>query len=513
MASDRVHKTVMNAKVGFIFYFVSIFLAFFSRRIFLECLGDEFMGLAGTLYSILEFLNISEIGIGTCVGYFLYKPIADQDKLKICEIVSLFGYLYRIIGTIILTGAIIVSAFFPLIFHDNGVSLDIVYFAFYAFLGSQLITYFINYRQVLLDSDQKTYKISIWTQTGGTIATIIQIALAYHTHNPYLWVIIQFTLSIFTCWMLNWVISREYPWLKTDKSRGREILKKYPDILVKAKQIVIHRLKNFFLSKSDEILIFAFESLQMVAYYGNYVMIVGKLTALFNQVLVGMNASIGNLVAEGNKWNIRKVFWEYLTFRYWTTGIFIIALTFLINPIIDWWVGSQYILQDHIVFLILLNMYIMLTRPSVDLFINAYGLYDDVWAAYAEGIINVTITITVGIFYGLVGILLGKIISMLFLVVIWKPYYLYTKGFKESLFVYWKNISIHLLLLCLCLGGNYLCIYLLAWKTEPNIISIIQYGFCFTLPVIIVYTLLVYFMADGMKDLVRRIPYIGEKIK
>ena len=513
MASDRVHKTVMNAKVGFIFYFVSIFLAFFSRRIFLECLGDEFMGLAGTLYSILEFLNISEIGIGTCVGYFLYKPIADQDKLKICEIVSLFGYLYRIIGTIILTGAIIVSAFFPLIFHDNGVSLDIVYFAFYAFLGSQLITYFINYRQVLLDSDQKTYKISIWTQTGGTIATIIQIALAYHTHNPYLWVIIQFTLSIFTCWMLNWVISREYPWLKTDKSRGREILKKYPDILVKAKQIVIHRLKNFFLSKSDEILIFAFESLQMVAYYGNYVMIVGKLTALFNQVLVGMNASIGNLVAEGNKWNIRKVFWEYLTFRYWTTGIFIIALTFLINPIIDWWVGPQYILQDHIVFLILLNMYIMLTRPSVDLFINAYGLYDDVWAAYAEGIINVTITITVGIFYGLVGILLGKIISMLFLVVIWKPYYLYTKGFKESLFVYWKNISIHLLLLCLCLGGNYLCIYLLAWKTEPNIISIIQYGFCFTLPVIIVYTLLVYFIADGMKDLVRRIPYIGEKIK
>ena len=513
MASDRVHKTVMNAKVGFIFYFVSIFLAFFSRRIFLECLGDEFMGLAGTLYSILEFLNISEIGIGTCVGYFLYKPIADQDKLKICEIVSLFGYLYRIIGTIILTGAIIVSAFFPLIFHDNGVSLDIVYFAFYAFLGSQLITYFINYRQVLLDSDQKTYKISIWTQTGGTIATIIQIALAYHTHNPYLWVIIQFTLSIFTCWMLNWVISREYPWLKTDKSRGREILKKYPDILVKAKQIVIHRLKNFFLSKSDEILIFAFESLQMVAYYGNYVMIVGKLTALFNQVLVGMNASIGNLVAEGNKWNIRKVFWEYLTFRYWTTGIFIIALTFLINPIIDWWVGPQYILQDHIVFLILLNMYIMLTRPSVDLFINAYGLYDDVWAAYAEGIINVTITITVGIFYGLVGILLGKIISMLFLVVIWKPYYLYTKGFKESLFVYWKNITIHLLLLCLCLGGNYLCIYLLAWKTEPNIISIIQYGFCFTLPVIIVYTLLVYFMANGMKDLVRRIPYIGEKIK
>ena len=511
MASDRVHKTVMNAKVGFIFYFVSIFLAFFSRRIFLECLGDEFMGLAGTLYSILEFLNISEIGIGTCVGYFLYKPIADQDKLKICEIVSLFGYLYRIIGTIILTGAIIVSAFFPLIFHDNGVSLDIVYFAFYAFLGSQLITYFINYRQVLLDSDQKTYKISIWTQTGGTIATIIQIALAYHTHNPYLWVIIQFTLSIFTCWMLNWVISREYPWLKTDKSRGREILKKYPDILVKAKQIVIHRLKNFFLSKSDEILIFAFESLQMVAYYGNYVMIVGKLTALFNQVLVGMNASIGNLVAEGNKWNIRKVFWEYLTFRYWTTGIFIIALAFLINPIIGWWVGPQYILQDHIVFLILLNMYIMLTRPSIDIFINAYGLYDDVWAAYTEGIINLTITLIFGYFYGLIGILLGKVISMLILVVIWKPYYLYKQGFKESVGTYWFHIFKHYAILLIILSLCYAICHVTQWRTSHNILAILLTAICIVLPAIMLFSTLLYLTVPGTKDLVNRIPFIKNK--
>lgn len=506
MASSRVHKTLMNARVGFVFYFVSIFLAFFSRRIFLECLGDAFIGLSGTLYSILNFLNISEIGIGTCIAYFLYKPIEEQNHAKICEIVSLFGYLYRIVGTIILTGAAIVSLFFPLIFADKGVPLPLVYFAFYAFLGSHLIAYFINYRQILLDSDQKTYKISIWTQTGGAVTTIIQIALAYYTHNPFLWAAVQFLFSVFTCWMLNWVINREYPWLKTDKSQGRDILKKYPEILVKAKQIFIHRLKNFFLSKSDEILIFAFESLQMVAFYGNYTMIVGKLTALFNSVLVGMNASIGNLVAEGNKWNIRKVFWEYAAFRYWTTGIFIIALTFLINPVISWWLGPQYILSDHIVFLILLNMYIMLTRPSVDLFVNAYGLYDDVWAAYAEGIINVVVTLIFGYLYGLVGILLGKTVSMLLLVVIWKPYYLYKRGFQEPLFVYWKNIAIHVLLLGLCIIVHHAAARLTGWQADPTILGILHYGICLTLPTVILYTLLVYFFTAGMKDLASRLP-------
>ena len=501
----------MNAKVGFIFYFISIFLAFFSRRIFLECLGDDFMGLAGTLGSILNFLNISEIGIGTCIAYFLYKPIADRDHDKICEIVSLFGYLYRIVGSIILIGAIIISAFFPLIFKDEGVSLCIVYFTFYAFLGTYLFGYFINYRQILLDSDQKTYKITMWTQSGVTIATILQILIAYRTHNPYLWASIQILLSLFTCWILNWAINREYPWLKTDKSRGREILKKYPEILIKAKQIFIHRMKNAFLSKTDEILIFAFESLQMVAYYGNYIMIVGKLTSLFNSVLTGMNSSIGNLVAEGNKWNIRKVFWEYLAFRYWTTGIFIIALAFLINPVIGWWVGPQYILQDYIVFLILLNMYIMLTRPSIDLFINAYGLYDDVWAAYAEGITNIVITLVFGYFYGLIGILLGKIISMLFLVVIWKPYYLYKWGFKESVGIYWLHVFKHHAILIICLAFCYALYRMTNWETSPTINSILLSAFCIALPTILIYSLLLYLFVPGAKELTQRIPFLNKR--
>ena len=503
---NRVHKSLMNAKVGFIFYFLSIFMTFFSRRIFLECLGDEFIGLAGTVWSILNFLNITEVGIGTCIAYFLYKPIEQNDHSKICEIVSLFGWLYKIVGTIVMGGGFIVSLFFPLFFANEQLSLGIVYFTFYAYLGANLIAYFINYRQILLDSDQKTYKISIWTQTGTIFKTLVQIGLAYYYRNYYIWVAVEFLFSLIVCWILNYVINKEYPWLKTNKSQGREILKKYPDILVKAKQIVIHRLKNFFLSKSDEILIFAFESLQMVAFYGNYTMIVGKLTALFNNVLVGMNASIGNLVAEGNQNNIKKVFWEFLTFRYWTTGIFIIALTFLINPVITWWLGEKYVLADYIVFLILFNMYIMLTRPSVDLFINAYGLYDDIWAAYAEGIINVTITIIIGYFYGLVGILLGKTVSMILLVVIWKPYYLYRKGFKRSVASYWGQISTHVIILIGCLFANLTIIKAFAWNIDSTLPGIFKYSICIMLPIIILYSLATYFCCTGAKDLVHRLP-------
>lgn len=510
-----MHKSMLNAKVGFLFYFLTILIAFYSRRIFLECLGSQFIGLTGTLSSILSLINITEVGIGTCIGYFLYKPIEQGDKAKICEIISLFGWLYRIVGSIILGCGILISLFFPIIFAkeatEDNLSFSIIYFAFYSILASNIIGYYINYRQILLDSDQKTYKKSIWTQTGGVIKTIIQIILAYHYKNLYVWVIIEFVFSLIVCWILNYVINREYPWLKTNKNQGRNILKKYPEILIKAKQVVIHRLKNALLSRCDQIFIFAFESLQMVAYYGNYTMIVGKLTALFNNVLAGMNASIGNLVAEGNQHNIKKVFWEFISFRYWTTGIFIIGLAFLINPIINWWLGDQYILSNLIVFLILVNMYIMLTRPAIDLFINAYGLYADTWAAYTEGAINLVVTLSLGYFYGLVGIMLGKIISMLFLVVIWKPYYLYKCGFKKPVGSYWQGVlKIHTILL-VSLTFNYALFSLFRWQILPTLDSIILTALCLTLPTIIIYSILLYLFTPGFKDLTNRIPFLRNK--
>jgi len=46
---SRVKKTIKNAKVGVFFYTIILFVHFFSRKIFLEGLGDEFIGLTSTL--------------------------------------------------------------------------------------------------------------------------------------------------------------------------------------------------------------------------------------------------------------------------------------------------------------------------------------------------------------------------------------------------------------------------------------------------------------------------------
>ena len=157
---SRVRKSLLNARVNLIFYFLTLALSFFSRKIFLDTLGVDFVGLTSTLQNLLGFLNLAELGISTAIGYVLYKPLFEQNKLKINEIISVFGYLYHWIGKIMLLAGGILACFLSLIFSNTGFDLTLIFFVYFSFLISTLIGYFINYKQTLLGADQKNYVVT-----------------------------------------------------------------------------------------------------------------------------------------------------------------------------------------------------------------------------------------------------------------------------------------------------------------------------------------------------------------
>lgn len=503
--SGRLHKSILNAEVNLAFYFIALFVSFFSRKIFLDNLGADFIGLTGTLGNILGYLNLAELGIGSCISIFLYKPLQTGDKKSINEIISIFGYLYRQIGLIILSLGIIISIFFPLIFKNEDLGYGIIYFAFYSFLGSSLIGYFINYKQILLSADQKNYIVSGYFQTAGIVKSIIQILLAYYYCNYYFWVAIEFIFGLICCIILNWRIRKEYPWLKSNKSKGNGLLKKYPKILTNTRQIFIHSIKDFLLNKSDELFVYIFVSLQMVAYYGNYIIITTKITQLFTRAQDGIGASVGNLISENNKNNIIRIFWEIMSAKYMTAGFLCFSTYHFTEPFINVWLGKEYILSHNILILLVIYIYISNTRGAVDMYNHAYGLYADTWSAWTELIINICITIIFGIKYGIIGLLLGKIISTGIIVIFWKPYYLFSKGLHLPYSYYWKGvIRYHFALAISFIAASYLI-------TKIPIVASIGYFswaiYC-TVSIVIFLSLLLttfYFTTFGTIDLIKRI--------
>lgn len=503
--SGRASKSILNAKVNVLFYFLSLFFSFFTRKIFLDCLGEEFIGLTGTLGSILGYLNLAELGISSAICFFLYKPLQEGDREKTQEIMSLMGYLYKCIGLFVLGAGALISIAFPFIFTKTELSLGFVYFAYYSFMGSSLIGYFINYRQILLTADQKEYLISAYMQTATLLKIGLQIVLAYYLKNIYLWTITEFLFGFIACIVLNIKINKEYPWLKTDKSRGKALLKKYPDVLKNVKQIFIHKIKDFLLGRSDELFIFLFVSLEMVARYGNYTMIIQKIAVLFNTALNSVSASIGNLVAEGDKQKLISVFWEMMSLRHYASGFLAFSILNLIEPFILIWLGdTKYIIGQEVLILLVTFFYIENTKRVVDMYNYAHGLYSDTWAAWAELILNISIIIVAGHYWGIAGILTGKIVSMTCISVFWKPYFLFSQGLKMPVSVYWKGtIPLFVLTIGVVIGTSQLC-HLLPFNPSQSIWQWLIYSAVSVSIYLVISGTVYYFFTKGTKEFLHR---------
>ena len=123
-------------------------------------------------------------------------------------------------------------------------------------------------------------------------------------------------------------------------------MKKYPEVVKYTKQLFVQKISSIVQWQTVPFLTYAFASLQMVAYYGNYTIITDKLAQFVNTFLESTGAGVGNLIAEGNKDNIKKVFWELISIRYFIGGVISFAIYMLINPFIALWLGDKYILDD-----------------------------------------------------------------------------------------------------------------------------------------------------------------------
>ena len=506
--SERVHRSVMNIKVGMLFYILSLFLAFFSRRIFLDCLGAEFIGLTGMLMNIMSFLSVAELGIGTSIAYFLYKPLQEDNHDKINEVMSMLAFLYRCIGVLIGVIGIILSLFFPWWFNNLTTGLPLVYFAFYSFLGSSMAGYIFNYKQLLVNANQKQYLVNSYFQTIAIVQSIAQILLAYYYRNLWLWVAVGLLFTIIGIIIFNHRIQQLYPWLNIDLKKGRQNLKKYPEVLKKTRQIFVQKIKDFILYRSDEIMVGMFVSVVKVAFYGNYTMIINKLNFLVNILSEGLSAGVGNLLAEGDQRNIMKIFWELTAARFLILGVIIFSLLLFFQAFIGCWLGTEYQLSDVIVYLVIFNLFMRYQTAAVYIYLGSAGLFSDVWAAWTELIVNISVTLLLAPTYGIAGILLGKIISFGFISSFWKPYYLFSQAFHRSVWDYWRGMAPYYIifvlftLLTIWFKQNVIDLH------SDSFLSLAIYGIAISIPLFVLFFILLFLFTPGMKFFVARKPAV-----
>lgn len=438
-----------------IFYAANMLISFLSRKVFLDRLGAEVLGLNSTAASWFQFLNLAELGIGTAIGVTLYKPLAEKNQQAINEIVSLQGWFYRRVAYVIIAAACVMMLFFPRIFAETELPLWYAYGSFGVLLFSALLGYFANYKQIVLSANQQQYQITRTYSSALLVKVVFQMIAVTVFKNGFLWwLILEFVFAILGSWFLNWQIRRSCPELKTRIEDGAALRKKYPDILLKVKQLFVHKISTFALTQTPTLLIYPLlGALAIVTEYNNYLLISTSLLSLFNAIFNGMNAGVGNLVAEGDKSRIGRVFKELFSTRFLLIATASYCFFKLASPFVSVWFGSEYVLSQDVVLLVTLHFFIRGTREVVDSFINAYGLFFDLWAPVTEAVINVGCSLLFGYFWGLTGILGGVLLSQVLIIFIWKPILLYRHGFQQSIAGYIAMYAKHLVLYALAIAA------------------------------------------------------------
>lgn len=502
---SRTSKSIKNSSVALFFYFINLILQFFSRKIFLDYLGAEVLGLNTTATNLLQFLNLAELGIGAAVSYNLYKPLFDGNRQAINDIVSIQGWLYRRIALMVIAGACVLMCFFPLIFAKAEVPLWYTYGTFLALLTGALLGYFVNYRQIVLSADQKEYKITYAVQGMKLLKVFFQMVAIYLlTHGYVWWMVLEVAFAVATSAVLDRAIKKEYSWLCPKISQGSELRYRYPAIIIKTKQVFFHKIASFVLSQTSPLIIYAYASLSLVAIYGNYMLIVAGVVALMNALFNGINASIGNLVAEDNKVRIKAVFWKIATLRMWLASIICFGMYLFGDAFITLWIGEDYVLPRSTFAILLAVTFINLTRAS-DTFLSAYGLFKDIWAPLVEAILNLGLSILFGYYWGLIGIVSGVLISLIIIVNSWKPFFLYSNGFKDNVkeysFLYTRKLFLLFSPLGVIIGG----LSHFAYFSSTTHVQQIEYGLIILLLYVLFSLLILYNFDNTIRNLLQEI--------
>jgi hypothetical protein len=249
-----------------------------------------------------------------------------------------------------------------------------------------------------------------------------------------------------------------------------------------------------------------FVSVVKVAFYGNYTMIINKINFMVNILSEGLSAGVGNLLAEGNEHNIMKVYWEMTAARFLILGIIIFSLLMFFQPFIGCWLGEQYQLSNIIVYLLIFNLFMRYQSASVYIYLGSAGLFSDVWAAWTELIVNLTITILLAPTYGIVGILLGKILSFGIISAFWKPYYLFSQAFHKSVWEYWRGMAPYYIIFAFYTILTIWLKHAVIDQHSDSFLSLAIYGSIVSIPLFAVFFIMMFQFTRGMKSFVARKP-------
>jgi len=431
MKINRTENAKRNIKFEVVQKVTMILLPFISRTIILKVLGAEYLGLNSIFNSVLQVLNLTELGFSSAIVYSMYKPIAEDNTEAVCSLLYLYKKIYRIIGAGVLCLGILIVPFLQW-FIKGGVPNEInIYIVYAIYLLNTVISYWMfAYKSAIPNAHQRKDIISkacIISQSAQLLCQILCLLLA---GNYYYYIIFMPAATILNNILISYYVKKYYPQYRC---RGKVPKDTLEDIKIKVSGLLIQRICVATRNSLDSICISAFLGLTMTAMYNNYLYIVTALTNMCGMLNGSIVAGIGNKMvvedAEANYQMMKKIDFIYMLLSGWCA----VCMVCLYQPFMEIWVGTNLQFPFGIVVCFSLYFYVLCIGDVRYIFSSAAGLWwESRFRAVAESALNVLLNIVLVQYIGIYGIIIGTLISLLFVNQIYGSAIVFKHYFKNG---------------------------------------------------------------------------------
>lgn len=446
MEIKRKRNSFLNIFSGLIMQGIFICINLTTQRVFVNLLGIEMQGLRGVFNNVISVLNLADLGLGSAIVFSMYRPLAINDNEKVAALLDFYGYIYRRIAICILLFGMLFLPFIPFF-----VSADINYLyaqiIFLLFVFRTLISYLFSYKINLFIADQKRY---IHTNINTIFILIINLSMIIIlklTRNYIFFLIINVFLLFLQNLFISFLAERSYPQFRLLKKKKLDQETK-KQIFSNTKALLYQRLGSTCVGTTDNLIIATVINLTTVGLYTNYTFISITIRDLVNQIFTSITAPMGNLIAQEDWESVKCWFWRIMFADFWLHGFTSICLFILLSPFVSIWMGADKVLEQVVVFILVLNFYLLGMTRCTRLIRDSAGLYTQFrLMPLVEGIVNLIVSIVLVQFLGLLGVLLGTLIGLLSASIWIHPLVVFEHVIKEPLKNYYRKYFLYFLVL------------------------------------------------------------------
>lgn len=435
MKIEKTKNASRNIIFGVLLKIYQILLPFIMRTIMMYTIGVEYLGLNSLFTSVLQVLNLAELGVGSAMVFSMYKPIAEDDSKTICALMKLYKLYYCIIGWIILIIGLVLTPFIPKLISGK-IPLNMnIYILYMLNLFATVLTYWLfAYRNSILQAHQRNDVASKVTLGTETIKYILQIVALIFFHNYYYFVMVLLFTQILNNLFIAAAAKRMFPEYVPEGKLSEEDIRQ---INGKIRDLFTSKLGYTIVSSADTIVISAFLGLTLLAQYQNYYYIMSSIIGFMSIIYASITAGVGNSMLTKS---IDKNYEEFRTFTLlvsFVNGICCACFISLYQPFMTLWMGKKLLLPFSLVVLLCVYFWIYEYIMMASVYKDAGGIWhQDRFRPLISGVFNLVFNLCTVKFIGLYGIVLSTIVSMAIISAPWITSNIFRLIFKRNPFMY-----------------------------------------------------------------------------